>query len=209
MIALKKINKNKKFLSGLCALIVAVALVSVGVTMAAFSAMTRETNVVTIGSIKIKLIDEYPDEGVDGVTPNQEVDKVVSVQNTGNQPCYVRLFIKKQWFNAYGVATTEISTDLIQPQYKSGWVKGQCPSGSEYSGFECYYYQYELGQGATADSLFDKFKLGANFDVDRYGNYEGHIIVKAEAVQSEYIGSELVKDSTGNIIGWPTSLVFN
>lgn len=206
MIALKK---NKKFLSGLCALIVAVALVSVGVTMAAFSAMTRETNVVTIGSIKIKLIDEYPEEGVSGVTPDEEVDKVVSVQNTGNQPCYVRLFIKKQWCNASGTATNEVSTDLIQPQYKSGWIKGECPGGSEYDGFECYYYQYELGKGATADSLFDTFKLGADFDVDRFGSYQGHIIVKAEAVQSEYIDDALVKDTSGNIIGWPTSLVFN
>ncbi len=209
MFGLKKKKSKKKFLSGLCALIVAVALVSVGVTMAAFSAMTRETNVVTIGSIKIKLIDEYPEEGVSGVTPDQEVDKVVSVQNTGNQSCYVRLFIKKQWFDADGIETSVVSTDLIQPQYKSGWVKGQCPSGSEYSGFECYYYQYELGKGATADSLFDTFKLGADFDMERFANYEGHIVVKAEAVQSDYIDDELVKDASGNIIGWPTSLVFN
>lgn len=203
MIALKK---NKKFLSGLCALIVAVALVSVGVTMAAWNAQTSETNVVTIGNVKIDLIDTYTPQN--NVSPGVEVDKIVSVKNTGNTSCYVRVFVKKEWLTDKGVATTEPSVDLIKPQYKSGWVKGTCPSGSEYTGYECYYYQSELAPGQTADSLFDKFVLDDSFDVDKYGNYEGHIIVKAEAVQSEYVVDEMTKTG-GNITGWPSSLVFN
>lgn len=203
MIALKK---NKKFLSGLCALIVAVALVSVGVTMAAWNAQTSETNVVTIGNVKIDLIDTYTPQN--NVSPGVAVDKVVSVKNTGNTSCYVRIFVKKEWRTDTG-ASTNLSVALIEPQYNySDWVKGTCPSGSVYTGYECYYYQSELAPNETADSLFDKFVLDDSFDVDTYGNYEGHIFVKAEAVQSEYIDGELIK-TNGKITGWPASLVFN
>lgn len=207
MFGLKKLDK--KFLSGLCALIVAVALVSVGVTMAAFNVKTSETNVVTIGSVKIKLIDEYPEEGVGGVDPGETVDKKVSVENVGSKPCYVRVYVKKEWFDDKGAATGEVSADLIHPQYKSGWVKGNCPSGADYEGYDCYYYQQSLAPGQLASSLFDEFQLDDTFDVDKFGSYEGHIIVKAEAVQSDYIDGALVKDANGQIIGWPTSLVFN
>lgn len=203
MIALKKINK--RFLSGLCALIVAVALVSVGVTMAAWNASTSETNVVTIGNVKIDLIDTYTPQN--NVSPGVDVEKVVSVKNIGNTSCYVRLFVKKEWLTDTG-AVTDLSVDLIKPQYKSGWVKGTCPSGGDYTGYECYYYQSELAPGQTASSLFDKFVLDSGFDVTKYANYEGHIIVKAEAVQSEYVGDEMTRTG-GNITDWPSALVFN
>ena len=57
MFALKK--ENKRFLLGLCALIVAVAMVSIGVTLAYAPVTAYETNVVVLGNISIRLNDKY------------------------------------------------------------------------------------------------------------------------------------------------------
>ncbi len=180
-------------------------MVSVGVTMAVFSDMTRETNIVTIGNINIKLIDVYTQDN--DVTPGKKVSKKVGVENTGNKPCYVRIFIKKEWYDELNNKVDNPSIDMIEPLYKAGWASAASPY-DQYD--ECYYYQTPLEAGDIA-SLFDEFKLSDDFDVSKYGNYQGHIKVYAEAVQSDYIeeNSDLIKDASGNIIGWPTSLIFN
>ena len=62
MIALKNLKRNKRFLLGFCALLVVVAMVSVGLTLALTTVdKTYTTNVVTIGEVKIELIDNYYD----------------------------------------------------------------------------------------------------------------------------------------------------
>ncbi len=194
---LKKLNKNRKFLSGICALIVAVALVSVGVTMAAWRASTTVTNVVVIGDVSIELVDVY--EPVTGLDGGMTVDKVVSVTNDGTNSCYVRVYVKKQWYDASGKEVTAPSTDLILPNYDTAnWVKGTCAS-SEYD--ECWYYQTALASGETASSLFETFSLDMAFSANDYPEYQGAITVYAEAVQSDQFSSMLVYTGA-SITGW-------
>jgi len=116
----KRKNKKNRFLLGFCALIVAVAAVSVGLTLALTTVdKTYTTNVATIGEVKIELIDKYYDADGEVVGdgkgdmskngqeyteddppvfgPDTTVHKTVKVKNTGKFPCYVRLLVKQEW----------------------------------------------------------------------------------------------------------------
>lgn len=223
VIALKK---SISFLMGFCALIVAVALVSVGVTLAIWSGSTRETNVVTIGNVRIELIDEY-EGGVPEFEPSNEVtiSKKVSVKNIGNNKCYVRVLVAKGWYDSDGNLDTSVSKDFIDPVYDTTghWVKGT--PVDNYEGYDVYYYQEILDPGATAAKpLFEKFyflkTIGEEgsgdevvFDTMTDGGKIGRITVLAQAVQSEYLGQEGtdfgLKRTGGKITGWPNDLVFN
>lgn len=185
---------------------VAIACVGVGVTLATWSAKTSATNIVTLGNIDVDLIDEYPDEGVSGVKPGQVVDKVVSAKNTGTEPCYVRIYVKKEWRDPSGNVTTAVPVSYIIPQFNTtDWVKGQ----SSDPAYDCYYYQSIVTPNQTANSLFETFTLSHEFDENSFCQYKGCITVKAEGVQSAYIDGDLIKDGSGKIIGWPTGLVFD
>lgn len=204
MFSLKKIDK--RFLIGLCALMVAIACVGAGVTLAAWTAKTSATNIVTLGKVDVELIDIYPEEGVDDVDPGDEVEKIVSAKNIGTEPCYVRIYVKKEWRAPNGTATNSIPTSYIMPQYNTtDWVKGE----SNNSDFECYYYQSILAPNQSANSLFESFVLDNAFDDSTYPLYKGNIIVKAEAVQSANISDDLKRNSSDKIIGWPNGLVFS
>jgi hypothetical protein len=147
--------KNKKFLLGFCALLVAVAMVSVGLTLALTTVdKTYTTNVVTIGEVKIELIDNYydTDMAANGQTytktnppvfePNKDVTKTIKVKNVGNYPCYVRLLVQKEWIYDQqdpqsGLqmlvdidapnGETEMSEQTIQWNVTSKWVRGLSP----------------------------------------------------------------------------------
>ncbi len=227
MIALKK---SISFLMGFCALIVAIAMVSVGVTMAIWQGSTKETNVLTIGNVKIELIDiyDYPKDDPPEFQPSNDnaISKKVSVKNVGNTLCYVRVLIKKEWTDASGNEVAGLSTGLIAPHYDptGQWVRGTNLDG-EYSGYEVYYYQNKLEPGKEAlEPLFSEFYFresytdndGATytFNISEYGGKFGNIKVLAQAVQSEYLGERdsdfgLKYNASHQIIGWPNSLVFN
>lgn len=220
VIALKK---SISFLMGFCALIVAVALVSVGVTMAIWSGSTRETNVVTIGSVKIELIDIYEDDQVLRPDNDATIDKTVSVKNIGKTDCYVRLLVTKGWYDKNGNLDASVSADFIAPVFDTtgNWVKGT--SLANYPDYDVYYYQSVLTAGATADEpLFEKFYFlesiqdgedTISFNLAQNGGKTGTIKVFAQAVQSEYLGQEGtdfgLKRTGGKITGWPNDLVFN
>ena len=203
----------------MCALIVAVAMVSVGVTLAVEEEKPNfETNVVVIGEIKIDLIDEYyeqqsdydPDPDGDKhytennppvLSPKTTVNKKISVVNTGKFPCFVRLLIKKEW-----KVGEEDYSGLISLNYdQTNWYKG-----SDIDGYECYYYKNILpvGENGTAPPLCKTFTLG-DFDPNKAGGTTGDIKVFAQAVQSDYTDSAtIVRDSNGMITKW-NGLVFN
>ena len=227
MIALKK---RISFLMGFCALIVAIAMVSVGVTMAIWSGSTRETNVVTIGNVKIELIDEYdyPSDDPPEFQPNDNgsISKTVTVKNIGRNKCYVRVLVKIEWTDTTSsdANVVDISPKFIEPQYDTTgkWVKGD--PLANYPGFDVYYYQATLDPGSPAKvPLFSEFKFRESytengttytFDLGTNVGYIGNIRVMAQAVQSEYLGQDndsfgLQKNSSGQIIGWPNDLVFN
>ncbi len=88
---------NKKKLLCIAATLVLVAVLSVGVTLAAFKASVETINTLTFGNVHVDLIDVYtkPEKGV---VPGQTVEKIVSAKNTGSNTQYVRLRLTKSWW---------------------------------------------------------------------------------------------------------------
>lgn len=225
MIALKK--KNNKFLSGLVALIVAVAMVSVGVTLALYSSEKAETNVLTIGDVDIELEEEFTENQV--LSPGTaSVTKVVTVTNTGNLPCYARILVRREWRNGgTHVDNTGpdnegkgIHVDMIKPNYPSlgagkDWYKGDDVTLNDGT-YECYYYKNVLGVGDKTSPLMSSFDFvktvnGITFDTEKYGGYTGVITVYAQAIQSSYLAdNDLIWSdaSKTNIKGWGSAFTF-
>lgn len=234
---------NSQFLLGLFALLLAVGLVSIGVTLAAQQGSSNGTNIVTIGQVKIELHEdssrpskvetvsaeqqeEMPDDetgdesGADPeVETGQTYKKEVSVKNIGNYSCYVRILVKKEWYEPYGDKLDKTKTD--KEQGSKGIIVLNLPNpddwtkGANVNGYECYYYNYELDKEKETSLLFDTFTM-AEFDA-AYNGYYGHIRILAEAVQSEYVttmGSNPTvtiqqTDSGQKITAWSRDLVFN
>lgn len=206
MIALKK--DNRKAVWGFCALVIAVVMVSVGVTLAAWESSGRQTNVVTIGNIEIELHDDYNE--IDGTNkkPGDTVAKKVSVENTGDKPCYVRVLVKAYWDG--GNATLN---KFIEPNYDTtNWAGPFDWSGSDYD--VCFYYKGTSGDGilqpgVTTKPLFETFQLKDGtidgVSAEEYKGMTGHIIVKAQAVQSDNINPSEVDVANGK---WPSGLYF-
>ena len=80
----------------LALLVILLTSVSAG-TLAYFTAKDVAHNVITSGGVKIELIEKidettpWPDEGVSGIMPGQDVAKIVSVQNIGQSEAWIRI----------------------------------------------------------------------------------------------------------------------
>ena len=200
------------------ALVVAVAMVSVGATLALRTTKLFETNVLTIGDVDIALKEDYKSEGAT-LTPNNAtaIGKHVWVTNEGNLPCYVRVLVKKAWLDntllkrQVTTFTDGLTLDMIDPQFNTtDWVQG-----ADVNGCMCFYYQKKLAVGGKTSNLMNEFYFletdanGKTFDLGTYGGYTGVIEVQAQAIQADYIEGQF--DPTTTITSWGTesNLVFN
>lgn len=198
----------KRKIAALAVIVIALSLAAYG-TVAYFSATGTAHNVLTMGNIGIKLNDktkvekngeielvdftaEYPD-GMP-VMPATEASKIVSVENTGSAPAWVRVKIEKTVEPA-DAAVTGLDTKYVGLNYNTeNWVDGG-------NGF--WYYKEPLMPGVTTPNLFDKVTFSKDMGND-YMNCTFNIIVSAQAVQSDNNG---IGDGQTvlNVVGWPES----
>lgn len=168
-----------------------VAVLSVGVTLAAFKASVETINTLTFGNVHVDLIDVYtkPEKGV---VPGQTVEKIVSAKNTGSNTQYVRLRLTKSWWEG-GQERRDLDPSYIELNFVNPdkWVLGE-------DGY--YYYQLPLTAGQTAENLIESFSLPKNWDMEGYTGLDGHIDAFAEAVQYENFKPQL--NAQGQIVGW-------
>ena len=186
----------KKKLFTLVFLLLCLSLSAYG-TIAYFTAEDTATNVITAGNIKINLQElavsgeeksTVPFVDVTGVMPGMEISKIVQVENTGDQPAYVRIKLNKAILLADGVQsntgegliTMDINTDC--------WM--------EQDGY--YYYREPLAAGKTTSPLFTEVSFSKEMG-DLYQNSQAVITVNADATQARNNGDNAV---TAN--GWPT-----
>lgn len=170
-------------------LIIAVlAVISMG-TYAYFSAEQDAQNVITAGNVDIKIHEktasgeDYPAEGVI-VMPGDTISKVVTVENTGDHPVYLRVKLTE------GISDEELATDgcLEIDINRSCWL--------EKDGY--YYYYRALNAGETTEQLlsevhFDLFNIN-----NKYLGKHFTLNVAASAVQSENNGADVLSAA-----GWP------
>ena len=169
--------------------IVAILAVLSAGTIAYFTAETTAKNVISTGNVQMVVHEttasgaEFPKEGV-VIMPGDTVSKIVTVENTGNQPFYLRIrltqAVNDEKLTADGCLNIQIN--------RTYWL--------EKDGY--YYYYRALNAGEKTEPLFSE----VNFDLfgidNRYIGKNFTLDVDASAVQSKNNGGDVL-----NAIGWP------
>lgn len=199
----------KRKIAALAVIVIALSLAAYG-TVAYFTATGTAHNVLTMGNIGIKLNDktevvengetklvEFTTEYPDGmpVMPATEASKIVSVENTGSAPAWVRVRIEKTVEPEDASKVGLLDTKYVELNYDTeNWVDGR-------NGF--WYYKEPLKPGETTPNLFDTVTFSKDMGND-YMNCKFNIIVSAQAVQSDNngVGDE---QSVLDVAGWPES----
>ncbi|MBQ7137489.1 MAG: hypothetical protein IJO39_00630 [Clostridia bacterium] len=189
---------NKRKIILLAALLVMVAILGVGGTLAYFTAEDEATNTFTVGNVKIDLIEPSWKEAKD-VYPGQVLPKDPTVTNTGNNPCYVR--IKVEGLDVFAddyedamIGLRYIDADDVE---KEGY---NTVDWTYHDGY--YYYMTELGTGEKTTALFDSIVIPTALTNDQGTEHPDpyDIDVKAYAVQSQ--GAPADMDSVEKIAAW-------
>lgn len=174
-------------------------------TVAYFAGEAHVTNVITTGTVDVKLVetkaDGSPWEDVNGVVAGEVVDKHVWVENTGTADAWVRVQVITSAVSADGsqeLSDTVIDKDFNLSPTEEGdtayWVPGE-------GGW--YYYSVPLAPGASTEKLFQN----VTFDTSMGNAYQGaviHVDVTAQAVQSKNNPIPTGGDVT-DLVGWPTN----
>ena len=157
------------------ALIVLVAALIAGGTLAYFTDEETAYNVITTGNLDMMLHEEttdskpFPKEGISGVMPGDVVDKKVYLSNEGNVDMYVRI----------GVETT-IEPETLSLEYIS--LDINTADWTEKDGY--YYYTKALKPGEATPALFNTVTFSPDMGND-YQECTVKVDVKAQAVQAK------------------------
>lgn len=188
---------KKKIAVTILALVCIMAL-SIGGTLAYFTAEESQTNVITAGNIDIQLIEKtldeqgkqipYPEAPITGIMPSTQVDKIVTVKNTGGNDAYVRVSLDTVITASDG---SSLDTEYIKLDYNiTDWTKGQ-------DGY--YYYNKVLAPDEETKPVITK----VSFDKDMGNLYAGstiEVIAGAHAVQAANNGTGVMEAQ-----GWPAA----
>lgn len=177
---------NKRKILLLAALLVMVAILGVGGTLAYFTAEDDATNTFTVGNVKIDLIepswDSTGETDAPEVYPGEALAKDPQVTNEGNNPCFVRIKVDGlDCLKAEGDGDEmliHVRTKYVEDALGEGWVLHS-------DGY--YYYTKVLAAGGTTTPVFDSIvipKALTNADGTEHKKpYD--INVKAYAVQAQ------------------------
>ena len=179
------------------------ALIAICLSIAAYSTVAydtynaKATNVITVGNIKIKLVqssvkagENTPSFNVENefsIQPGSEISKTVQVENVGNNPAWIRIDVKKVIELAEGVRE-EANIDLIGFDVDTeAWTLKD--------GY--YYYNEALEPGETTPPLFTKIQFSTEMG-NIYQKSKARVDVKVHAVQAANNG-----DTVFDAAGWP------
>lgn len=163
------------------AVVLILALLAAG-TFAYFTKNARATNVITTGTISIRLNDSITggtekENGwtLSGVMPGQAVEKAVSVTNTGTSPAWLRVKLEISVEMAAGKTDTWRGQNVLQFAVNPDWFLAE-------DGY--YYYSKPVAADAETERLFQSRTLMLNPQLPN--DYQGCAVtinVLAQAVQ--------------------------
>lgn len=198
--------KNKKFV-GLLVAVGLIAAVGIGSTLAYFTSRDDIQNIFTLGNVGISLSETSNEDGAEiletgieffDVLPGQTISKkpVVTV-NDDSQPCYIRikLELSAEPVETRAAGITEANMDALE----AGLALGKGWTLNTVDGY--YYYGLALNAGEASSNLFDQVTIPSDWGNATAGRTM-NMDIQAEAVQSDYSDSILVKDVDGNVTGW-------
>ncbi len=163
-------------------------------TLAYFTASDTARNVITAGSVDIDLSEKdaegnaYRDPV--NVVPGAAVDKIVTVKNTGDNPCWVRIFVKKSLnLSKDAEGTGDVDLSLIALDINTAdWIEKD----------GAFYYKKALAPGESTEALFTCVSFSPEMG-NLYKNSVAEILVRTEVVQSENNADSVLSAS-----GWPS-----
>ena len=162
-------------------------------TVAYFTAEETAYNVITMGKLDMELRETtaggepWPEDGVHGVMPGMDVEKTVTVQNTGSVDFYARIRLEL-------AVTSEDGAPLAVDMLKMDIDEENWTLYGDYCD-----YNRALKPGEETEPLFTTVTFAPEMGND-YMNSTAKIDVSAEAVQS--------RNNTGSAltaIGWPAA----
>ena len=163
------------------AVVLILALLAAG-TFAYFTKNARATNVITTGTISIRLNDSITggtekENGwtLSGVMPGQAVEKAVSVTNTGTSPAWLRVKLEIAVEMAAGKTDTWQGQNVLQFAVNPDWFLAE-------DGY--YYYSKPVAADDETERLFQSGTLMLNPQLPN--DYQGctvTVAVQAQAVQ--------------------------
>ena len=179
-----------------CTLVLGVLSLSALGMSAFFTTEDTATNVVTAGNIKIELnenslsdgqTETVPFEDKINVVPDTSVSKIVTVQNSGDHPAYIRISVEKQIILPDNI---EVETDasIMEMDFNTEYW-------TEKDGCWCYNKSLEAGQ--ETEPLFTCVTFAKNMD-NTYQNSTARLTATAFGVQAENNG-----DTPLEATGWP------
>ena len=188
-----KSGMKKRMLTAALALC-CLAVLATG-TLAYFTAEETAQNVITMGSLKMELVelDEKgePWEDVENIVPCMKVTKEAFVKNTGTVDFYTRVKITKTFVPAQGEEKPELNTKLVRLDINEKyWEPGN-------DGF--YYYKKPVAPGEETKPLFTTVTFSTEMG-NEYQNVKVIIDLDAQAVQSRNNGESALEAT-----GWPES----
>lgn len=179
----------KKKIFSLALVICCAAVLAFGGTMAYFTADDVAHNVITSGKIDIKLNEvtlkvdpetgePVPFENVTGVMPNEQIDKIVSVENINlAAPAYIRVWVDPEILLSDENADKQEDVDygLIKIDFnEEDWTYQE--------GY--WYYNRILDTSAETEPLFTKVEFSKEMG-NMYQDAQVTVHVVAQAVQSK------------------------
>ena len=182
-------SRKKQRMILIAVLLCCAAIIGSG-TLAYFTAEETAYNVITTGTLSMDLVEEttggkpWPEEGISGVMPGMEVDKIPYVVNDGGIDFWTRISVSMKVTGANGKALSDeyISLNINNAHW------------TEKDGY--YYYNGVVKPGEETEPLFTK----VTFDTDMHNAYMNarvEIDVNAQAVQSRNNGNSALEAS-----GW-------
>ena len=190
----KMSRKTKALLTSI--IIICIAALTLGGTIAYWSAEETETNVITAGSIKMELIEQMKDpetgelipfENQDGIMPGSICSKIVQVKNTGENDEFVRIKVEKKI--DIKDKEEEADTDLLIIDFdEEHWILKD--------GFYYYYRALKSGE-ITEEPLFTQVTFSEDMG-NLYQESVATITVQGFAVQAANNGTDPLKAE-----GWP------
>lgn len=168
--------KKKIIALSMVACLAATALI--GGTLAYFTDEEEATNTFTVGNVDITLTEPNwvgsGSQDAPEVYPGEPLAKDPTVENTGANPCFVR--IKVEGLDCLAPAgTITYRTDYVTGNLGDHWVDG----GDGY-----FYYDQVLAVGETTDALFDQIVIPTDLE-NGDATTEFNVVVSAEAVQAQ------------------------
>ena len=188
-VEVKENNRAKKRIFVIAAILCIAAILTTG-TLAFFTAEKTAFNVITTGTLEMKLVEEttdgrpFPEDGVSGVMPGQVVDKVVYVENTGNVDFYARIALEM----------TATASDGSALSVEHMLLDIDTENWTEKDGF--YYYNSAVRPGEATEPLFRTVTFDTAMG-NKYMDARFEIDVVAQTVQSRNNGNNALEAS-----GW-------